>query len=85
MEGFSDCSDGKESACNAGDPYLIPESGRSPREGNCYTPQYSRLENPVDRGALWAAIHGITEFDMTKWLTTLFIAFGRMRAGDAER
>ena len=34
-------SDGKESACNAGDPGLIPDSGRSPGEGNGNLPQYS--------------------------------------------
>ena len=44
-------SDGKESACNAGDPGLIPGSGRSHGEGNGYPLQYSCLENSVDRGA----------------------------------
>ena len=43
-------SDGKESACNMGDPGSIPGSGRSPREANDYPLQYSGLENPVDRG-----------------------------------
>ena len=42
------CSDGKESACNAGDLGLIPGSGRSPGEGNAYPPQYSCLENPKE-------------------------------------
>ena len=42
-------SDGKESACSAGDPGLIPGSGRSPGEGNGYPLQYSCLENPMDR------------------------------------
>ena len=45
---FPGGSDGKESACNAGDP--IPESGRFPREGNGYPFQYSCLENSMDRG-----------------------------------
>ena len=49
--GFPGGSDGKESACNAGDLGLIFESGRSPREGNGYTLQYFRLENSMDRGA----------------------------------
>ena len=40
-----------ESACNAGDPGLIPGSGRSPGEGNSYSFHYSCLENPMDRGA----------------------------------
>ena len=54
-------SDGKESSCNAGDPGLIPGSGRSPREGNGYPFQYSCLENPMDRGAWWATLHGVTK------------------------
>ena len=44
-------SGSKESAYNAGDPGLIPGSGRSPGEGNGYPLQYSRLENFMDRGA----------------------------------
>ena len=43
-------SDGKESACNAEDPGLIPRSGRSPRERNGYPLQYSCLGNSMDRG-----------------------------------
>ena len=49
--GFPSASDGKESACNAGDPGSIPESGRSPGEGNGYPLKYSCLENSMDRGA----------------------------------
>ena len=52
-------SDGKESACNAGDPGLIPGSGTSPGEGNGTPLQYSGLENFMGRGAWWATIHGI--------------------------
>ena len=48
-EGFPHSSVGKESACNAGDPGLIPGLGRSPGEGNGNPFQYSCLENPVDR------------------------------------
>ena len=44
-------SNGKESACNAGDLGSVPGSGRSPGEGNGSPLQYSCLENPVDRGA----------------------------------
>ena len=40
---------------------LIPESGRSPREGNGNSLQYSCLENPMDGGAWWAAAHGAAE------------------------
>ena len=43
--GFLFGSDGKESACNAGDPGSVPESGRSLGEGNGYPLQYSCLEN----------------------------------------
>ena len=57
--GFPGMSDGKESACNAGDTSLIPGSGRSSGEGNNYPLQYSCLENSVNRGAWWATIHGI--------------------------
>ena len=59
--GFPSGSDGKESACNAGDLGLIPGSGRSPGEGNGYPLQYSYLENFMDRGAWWAAVYGVTK------------------------
>ena len=49
--GFPDGSDGEESACIAGSPGSIPESGRSPGEGNGYPLEYSCLENSMDRGA----------------------------------
>ena len=49
--GFPHSSIGKESACSAGDPGLIPGSGKSPGEGNGKPLQYSCLENPMDRGA----------------------------------
>ena len=56
--GFPGGSDGKESACNAGDLDLIPESGRSPVEGKGYPLQYSCLGNPMNRGAWWVTVHG---------------------------
>ena len=46
MVHFSGGSDSKESVCKAGDPCLIPESGRSPGGGNGNQLQYSCLENP---------------------------------------
>ena len=46
--GFSDSSDGKESACNVGDPGSIPGSESSPGEGNGNPLWYSCLENPMD-------------------------------------
>ena len=48
---FPGSSDGKASAYSAGDPGSIPESERSPGEGNGNPLQYSWLENPMDRGA----------------------------------
>ena len=50
-EGFPGGSDGKESACNAGDLDSIPGSGRSSGEGNGNPLQYSCLENPMEGGA----------------------------------
>ena len=58
--GFLHSSVGKESACNAGDSGLIPESGTSPGEGNGNPLQYSCLENPMNRGAWWTTVHGVT-------------------------
>ena len=46
---FPGGSDGKESACNEGDPGSVPGLGRSPGEGNGNPLQYSCLENPIDR------------------------------------
>ena len=48
------------------DMSLIPESGRSPGEGHGNPLQYSCLENPKDRGALWATVHEFTESDTTE-------------------
>jgi len=57
--GFPHSSVGKESACNARDLGLIPGSGRSPGKGNGSSLQYSCLENPMDRGAWQAIVHGV--------------------------
>ena len=61
--GFPGGSDSKESACIMGDPGSIPGLGRSPGEENGNLPQYSCLENPMDRGE---------ESDMTEQLTHFF-------------
>ena len=67
QEDFHGDSDGKESACNAGDPDLIPGLGSSPGEGNGYPLQHSCLENSRDRGAWRAPVHGgHKELDMTE-------------------
>ena len=63
---FPGGSDGKVSVCNAGDTGSIPGQGRSPEEGNGYPPQYSCLENPMDRGTWQATVHGVTESDVTE-------------------
>ena len=52
-------SDSKQSACNVGDLGLIPELGRFPGEGNGNPFQDSCLENPMDRGAWRAIVHGV--------------------------
>ena len=67
MRGFSGGSDGKESACNAGDLGLIPGLGRSPGGGHGNTLQYSCLDNPHGQRSLagynpW----GPKESDMTE-------------------
>ena len=54
-------SDGKASIYNAGDPGSIPGWGRSSGEGNGIPLQYSCLENPMDRGALWATVHEVAK------------------------
>ena len=54
-------SDGKASACNAGDLGLIPGSGRHPGEGNGNPLQYSCPENSMDRGAWWAIVHEVAK------------------------
>ena len=56
---FPGGSVGKETACKAGDPGLIPGLGRSPGEGNGNPLQYFCLENPLDRGAWQATVHGV--------------------------
>ena len=67
--GFPGGSNGKESACNAGDPGLSPRSGRCPGEANGNPLQDSYLENSMDRGAWQATDHAVTESDITEQLT----------------
>ena len=59
--GFPGGSDDKESVCSEGDLDLIPDLGRSLGEGNGDSLQYSCLENPMDREAWQATVHGVTK------------------------
>ena len=68
--GFPGGSDSKESTCNAGDPGSIPASRRSLGEGNSNPLQYSCLENPTDRGAWQATVHGVANGYGYDWATS---------------
>ena len=72
---FPGGSEGKASACNAGDQDSVPGLGRSPGEGNGYLLQYSGLENSMDRGAWRATLCGVAELDTTEQLHFHFFTF----------
>ena len=87
LMGFPGGSDGKESACNAGDLGSITGLGRSPGEGKSYPLQYSSLENSMDRGVFLLCLlmpeensmagyspWGCKESDMTERLSVLLIS-----------
>ena len=59
--GFPGGSDGKESACNAGDPGSIPKLARFPGEGNGNPLQHPCLENSMDRGAWRATVNRVAK------------------------
>ena len=62
--GFPDGSVVKNPPARAGDTGdvgWIPGSGRSPGGGSSNPLQYSYLENPMDRGAWWAIVHGVAK------------------------
>ena len=59
--GFPGGSDGKESACNVGDPGLIPGSGRSCGKGTGNPLWYSCLENSMGSGVWWTTVHGVAK------------------------
>ena len=60
------CSDGKESACNAGDTGLIPGLGRSLGVGNVNSLEYSSLKSSMDRGAWWPIIYRVAIVTQTQ-------------------
>ena len=69
--GFPGGSDGKESTCSVGYLGSTPGLGRSPGGGNGNPLWYSCLENPMDRGAWWATVHGVAKSQpWWKWLST---------------
>ena len=59
LQGFTDSSVGKESACNTGDSGSVPGLGRSPGGGKSYLLQYSGLENSMD-----CRVHGVPKSQM---------------------
>ena len=61
MSGLASGSDVKESTCKVGDMGSIPGLGKSPGERNGYPLQCSCLENPMDRGAWQATVHGVAK------------------------
>ena len=61
IDGLPCSSNGKESACNVGDPGSVPGLGRSSGEGNGNPLQYSCLKNPMDREAWQTTVHGIAK------------------------
>ena len=82
--GFPGGSDGKESACNAGDPGSIPGSERSPEEGNGNPLQYSCLENSMDRGAWAYSSWGCKESDTTEQLTLSYLILWLCRSDKSQ-
>ena len=65
-------SDGKESACNVGDPDSVPGLGRSPGEGNGNSLQYPCLKNSMDRGTRPATVYGVakSQTQLSDWIQT---------------
>ena len=61
IRGFLGALVTKSPPANAGDAVLIPGLGRCPGEGNGNPLWYVCLENPMDRGAWWATVHGVTK------------------------
>ena len=81
--GFPGSSEVKASACNEGDLGSIPGLGRSPGEGNGNPLQYSCLENPMDRGAWWATVHGV-EKSQTRLSNFISLHFTSLQTRDND-
>ena len=73
--GFPGGSDGKESACSAGELGSIPGSASSPGEGNGDPPQYSCLENPMDGGTWSTTVHEVVKSRTRLRLLFFFLLF----------
>ena len=80
---FPGGSDGKESACNAGDLCLISGLGISPRGGHDNTFQYSCLENSMDRGVWRATVYGVANSQIR--LSNVHFLFGFLMAANPNR
>ena len=72
IKGFPGGSDGKEHACNAEDLGSVPGLGLAPEEGNGNPLQNSCLENPLDRGAWRATVHGVAGSDIFHFMILRF-------------
>ena len=72
--GFPGGLDGKVSACNAGDPGLIPRSGRHPGGGNGNPLLYSCLENSMERSLVGYSPWGLKDSDTTERLTSFSLS-----------
>ena len=81
--GFPGGSEVKASVCNVGDLDSIPGSGRFPGEGNGNPLQYSCLENPMDRGAWWATVHGV-EKSQTRLSNFISLHFTSLQTRDND-
>jgi len=68
--GFSGGAAVKNPSAKAGHTGSVPGLGRSPAGGQGNPLQYSFLENPMDRGVWQAAVHRVTESDVTERLST---------------
>ena len=74
----------KESTYNAGDTGSILESGRCPGEGIDYPFEYSCLENPMEKGAWWAPVHGAAKSQTRLNRNTRYIPISAIALGSVN-